>query len=189
MLSDGGGNGEILTQIGTISTAAYPTGRRISHGGRKSSFAGRRYRLPDRKTAGLSPASPSTSRHTSGGNHDSSRGSLARLAYIAENTYGTTPTTRRSSRSTRPATPGSGKDTFQSETIRSDRQLVDFRHGVRQSNGDIGFEFRAVSLRHAAAEAALMGTWSTNTLKAGTARRSFTFERYFADIGRYRRTA
>ena len=154
----------------------------------KSSFAGRRYRLPDRKTAGLSPASPSTSRHTSGGNHDSSRGSLARLAYIAENTYGNHPDHPAFQQINPTSHPWVWKkDTFQSETIRSDRQLVDFRHGVRQSNGDIGFEFRAVSF-DTLPQAALMGTWSTNTLKAGTTRRSFTFERYFADIGRYRRT-
>ena len=115
-------------------------------------------------------------------------GSLARLAYIAENTYGTTPTTP-AFQQINPTSHSLGleKDTFQSETIRSDRQLVDFRHGVRQSNGDIGFEFRAVSL-DTLLQAALMGTWTADTLKAGTTRRSFTFERYFADISRYRRT-
>ena len=115
-------------------------------------------------------------------------GSLARLAYIAENTYGTTPTTP-AFQQINPTSHSLGleKDTFQSETIRSDRQLVDFRHGVRQSNGDIGFEFRAVSF-DTLLQAALMGTWTADTLKAGTTRRSFTFERYFADIGRYRRT-
>ena len=58
---------------------------------------------------------------------------------------------------------------------------------ICQSNGDIGFEFRAVSF-DTLLQAALMGTWTADTLKAGTTRRSFTFERYFADIGRYRRT-
>ena len=125
-------------QIDTISTA-YPTGRRISQ-----------WRAGSHHSRGVGIGSPIGKRlalrqHLHQllayvrGNHDSSRGQSARLAYIAENTYGTTPTTPGvSSRSTRPARPGE-KDTFQSETIRSDRQLVDSRHGVRQSNGDIGF--------------------------------------------------
>jgi len=33
----------------------------------------------------------------------------------------------------------------------------------------------------------MMGTWSTDVLKAGTTRRSFTIERFFSDITRYRR--
>lgn len=115
-------------------------------------------------------------------------GSLARLAYIAEVTWGTTPTTP-AFQQINPTTHslGLGKATFQSDTIRSDRQVADFRHGVRESTGEIGFEMRASSF-DALIQAAMMGTWSTNVLKAGTARRSFTFERYFADIGRYRRT-
>ena len=58
---------------------------------------------------------------------------------------------------------------------------------MRQSKSRHRLEFRAVSF-DTLLQAALMGTRSTNTLKAGTTRRSFTFERYFADIGRYRRT-
>jgi hypothetical protein len=114
-------------------------------------------------------------------------GSLARNAYVAEATYGETP-----------ANPvfqvfnptsisiGLEKETFQSETIRSDRQLNDFRHGVRQVSGDIGIEFRDASWDDLL-QAVMMGTWSTDVLKAGTTRRSFTIERFFSDIGRYRR--
>lgn len=115
-------------------------------------------------------------------------GSTTRLAYIAENTWGTTPATPAFQKlNPTNHTIGLEKETFQSETLRSDRQIADFRHGVRQSNGDIGFEFRAISL-DTLLEAALMGTWTGNDLKAGTTRRSFTFERYFSDITRFRRT-
>jgi hypothetical protein len=115
-------------------------------------------------------------------------GSRAQLAYSAETVWGTTNSTpvfkvlNPTSHSL-----GLEKEGFQSETIRSDRQINDFRHGARKSSGDIAFEFRKDSLDDML-EAALMGTWATNALKAGTTRRSFTFERYFADIGRYRRS-
>jgi len=114
-------------------------------------------------------------------------GSLARLAYIAEVTYGTTPATP-AFQVINPTSHSIGleKETFQSETIRSDRQLNDFRHGVRQVSGDIGIEFRDASWDDLL-QAVMMGTWSTDVLKAGTTRRSFTIERFFADITRYRR--
>ena len=114
-------------------------------------------------------------------------GSLARLAYIAEVTYGTTPATP-AFQTINPTSHSLGleKETFQSETIRSDRQLNDFRHGVRQVSGDIGIEFRDASWDDLL-QAVMMGTWSTDVLKAGTTRRSFTIERFFSDITRYRR--
>lgn len=114
-------------------------------------------------------------------------GSLARLAYIAEVTYGTTPATP-AFQVINPTSHNIGleKETFQSETIRSDRQLNDFRHGVRQASGDIGIEFRDASWDDLL-QAVMMGTWSADVLKAGTTRRSFTIERFFSDITRYRR--
>ena len=114
-------------------------------------------------------------------------GSLARLAYIAEVTYGTTPSTP-AFQTINPTSHSLGleKETFQSETIRSDRQLNDFRHGVRQVSGDIGIEFRDASWDDLL-QAVMMGTWATDVLKAGTTRRSFTIERFFSDITRYRR--
>jgi hypothetical protein len=115
-------------------------------------------------------------------------GSRARLAYVAEVSYGVTP----SNPAFQVINPtghsvGLEKEGFMSETIRSDRQINDFRHGVRQSAGEVGFEFRDASLDDWL-EAALMGTWTADVLKAGTTRRSFTIERYFADIARYRRS-
>lgn len=114
-------------------------------------------------------------------------GSLARLAYIAEVTYGTTPATP-AFKVVNPTSHSLGleKETFQSETIRSDRQIANLRHGVRSVSGDIGVEFRDASLDDLL-QAVMMGTWTADVLKSGTTRRSFTIERYFSDIGRYRR--
>jgi len=115
-------------------------------------------------------------------------GSRARLAYVAEVTYGTTPASP-AFKTLNPTSHSLGleKEGFQSETIRSDRQVADFRHGVRSVSGDIGTEFRDASLDELL-EAVMMGTWATDVLKSGTTRRSFTIERFFADITRYRRS-
>ena len=115
-------------------------------------------------------------------------GSRARLAYVAEVTYGTTPATP-AFKTINPTSHSLGleKEGFQSETIRSDRQVADFRHGVRSVSGDIGTEFRDASLDDLL-EAVMMGTWTADVLKSGTTRRSFTIERNFGDIVRYRRS-
>lgn len=114
-------------------------------------------------------------------------GSSTRLAYVAEVTYGVTPV-NPAFKIINPTSHSLGleKEGFQSETIRSDRQITDFRHGVRSVAGDIGTEFRGASLDDLL-EAVMMGTWATDVLKSGTTRRSFTFERYFEGIGIFRR--
>lgn len=110
-------------------------------------------------------------------------GSQHGLSFIAEVTRGTTPTTptmvncRHTSCSL-----GLTKDTFQSEELRTDRQIVDIVAGGYRIGGEIGVEFSYGS-HDALLEAALGGTWNTNVLKAGTTRRYFTFERLFGDIG------
>ncbi|GAA4652082.1 phage tail tube protein [Kistimonas scapharcae] len=109
------------------------------------------------------------------------------MAYVAESAYGQTPATpafkpvRHTSTSL-----ALSKETIQSEELRSDRQIAAFKHGNKQVGGDIGFEFSYASFDDFL-EAALCGTWATDTLKAGTTRRSFTVERHFADIGQYHR--
>lgn len=109
-------------------------------------------------------------------------GSRHSLAMIVESTYGVTP-----------ATPALGpirhtscslalsKNTSQSEELRSDRQIADYRHGAFQVGGDIGVELSCKSFDDII-EAVMCGTWSANVLKAGTTRRSFTLERFFSDI-------
>jgi len=112
-------------------------------------------------------------------------GSRHRLAAIAEVTYGTTPTTpafttlRHNS-----CNIGLSKDAVESEEIRGDRQITCFRHGNKSVGGDIEGEL-VYGEYDSLIEAALCGTWSTDVLKAGTTRRSFTIERTFQDITQY----
>ena len=104
------------------------------------------------------------------------------LHYIAETTYGTTPSTPGFS-----PLPHTGttlavtKDAVESEKIRGDRQVEDFRHGNKTVGGDITAELEYEAFDDLL-EAALCGTWTTDVLKAGTTRRSFTIQRKFADI-------
>lgn len=104
------------------------------------------------------------------------------LHYVAESTYGTTP-----SIPTWTPLPHTGttlaitKDAIESEKLRGDRQVEDFRHGNKSVSGDITGELEYEAFDDML-EAALCGTWTTDVLKAGTTRRSFTFERKFADL-------
>lgn len=114
-------------------------------------------------------------------------GSRQALKYVEETEYGVTPADPeflhfRHNSNTLNLT----KDTFQSEELRSDRQIADFRHGARQAGGDVVSEMSAVSFDDML-EAALCGTWDGDVLKAGVVRRSFTLERHFEDIGQYLR--
>lgn len=107
------------------------------------------------------------------------------LAYVPEVTFGTTPSTPTMV-SLRHTSCGLvlNKDSFQSEELRSDRQIADLRHGTFQVGGDIGFELSYGEF-DTFMEAALFGTWATNVLKAGTTEKFFTIEREFADITQY----
>jgi len=102
--------------------------------------------------------------------------------FIAEATYGTTVATpafadiRHTGMSL-----ALTKNTFESAEVRSDRQIAHFRHGVRNIAGDIGIELSYGTFDDFL-EALMGGTWAANVLLAGTSRRSFTIERYFANI-------
>lgn len=104
------------------------------------------------------------------------------LHYIAESTYGTTPSTP-----TWTPLPHTGttlaltKDAIESEKLRGDRQVEDFRHGNKSIGGDVSSELEYGAFDDIM-EAVMCGTWSTNVLKSGTTRRSFTIERKFADL-------
>lgn len=109
------------------------------------------------------------------------------LAVVAENTYGTTPATPSFSKLRHSGTSlGLSKDAVQSEEIRDDRQIAVHRHGNRKVGGDIKGEL-SYGTYDTLLEAVLCGTWTADVLKAGTTRRSFTFERKFADIVQYLR--
>lgn len=116
-------------------------------------------------------------------------GSRHSMRLVLESTYGVTPATPTLTpiRHTQ-TTLGLTKDSLQSEEIRADRQIADFRHGARQVGGDIQFELSFDSF-DSILEALTMGTWTADTpaagtkqLKAGVVRRSFTVERQFGDI-------
>lgn len=104
------------------------------------------------------------------------------LHFVAESSYGTTPSTP-----TWTPCPHTGttlaltKDGIESEKLRGDRQVEDFRHGNKSIGGDISCELEYAAF-DTLLEAAFGGTWTTDVLKTGTTRRSFTFERKFADL-------
>lgn len=107
------------------------------------------------------------------------------LSYIKEQTFGTTPATptMEAFRHTSCSLVLS-KDSFQSAELRSDAQIVDMRMGANQVSGDIGIELSYGEYDDFLA-AAVRGTWSENTLKAGTEVPYFTIERVFNDIKQY----
>jgi len=73
------------------------------------------------------------------------------------------------------------KDGIESEKLRGDRQVEDFRHGNKTIGGDISCELEYEAFDDLL-EAVMCGTWDTDTLKSGPTRRSFTIEREFADL-------
>ena len=90
------------------------------------------------------------------------------LHYIAESTYGTTPATP-----TWTPLPHTGatlaltKDAIESEKLRGDRQIEDFRHGNKSIGGDVSAEMEYGAFDDIL-EAVMCGTWATNVLKSGT---------------------
>lgn len=76
---------------------------------------------------------------------------------------------------------GMTKDPLESAELRDDRQIAVYRHGARQCNGDIGFEFSFGSF-DIILEALLGGTWTSDVLTAGVVRRTFSIERLFGDL-------
>lgn len=76
------------------------------------------------------------------------------------------------------------KNSFQSNEIRTDAQISDLRHGVKQATGDIGFEL-SYGAFDAFLAAAVRGSWQNDALVAGTVTPTFTFERAFEDINQF----
>ena len=105
-----------------------------------------------------------------------------RLAYIAEVTEGTTPATpvfktlRYTSESLKAA-----KNSLQSNEIRSDKNIADIIAAGESISGGIDAEMSYGTFDDLI-EAACRGTWSTDVLKNGVARKSFTIEKTF-EIG------
>lgn len=116
-------------------------------------------------------------------------GSRHSMRYVAETVYGQTPATPAFKMIRHTGTTlGLSKESLQSEELRDDRQISDFRHGAYQVGGDINIELSYGSFDDLL-EAVMLGTWEADSpsvgidrLKAGVTRRSFTVERFFGDI-------
>jgi hypothetical protein len=95
-------------------------------------------------------------------------GSQHSMAYVAEATFGTTPATPIFKPIRHKGTTlALNKDTFQSEELRSDRQITDMRHGAYDVKGDISVEFSYDSFDDML-EAAMCGTWVPTTTSTAT---------------------
>jgi hypothetical protein len=113
-------------------------------------------------------------------------GSRLQLGYVPEVTPGTTPATPTLKLlRVKSHTLGLERGQMQSAELRGDRQIADFRLGMRSVKGDIDCEFSATTFDDMI-EAAMGGTWTTNVLKAGTLLRSFSIEAGHLDISQYR---
>src|SRR5574343_10484 len=95
-------------------------------------------------------------------------GSEHGLAYCSEATFCTTPPTPSmiSLRHTGSSLVLS-KDTFQSAELRADRQISDFRHGNKRSQGDINIELSFGEF-DPFIEAATGGTWQADWSASGS---------------------
>lgn len=89
-------------------------------------------------------------------------GSRRRLIYVAESTWGETPVTPACKVLRGNGGNGIrlGRDTLQSQEMRSDRQVADVRMGNKKPSLDVPFEFSFGSFDDFLA-AALFGTWTT----------------------------
>lgn len=89
-------------------------------------------------------------------------GSRHSMSYIAESTYGVTPATPVMKNVRHVSTTlGLSKEVLQSEELRADRQIADFRHGAYSVGGEVGIELSYGSYDDLL-EAAFAGTWTTS---------------------------
>ena len=118
-----------------------------------------------------------------------SDGSQTALYYVAEVTSGTTPTDPAlSTLRITGVTLGLMKDALQSEEIRSDRQIADFRLGSNRIEGTVSFEMSYDSFDDMLVAALMSSGWAigvpgvgTDQIKAESTRQAFTMVRYHAD--------
>jgi len=77
------------------------------------------------------------------------------------------------------------KSSFQSEEIRSDRQISDMRHGMFSVTGDIPVEMSYGAFDDLIS-AAMFNDWALDdTIEIGTTQKSLRIQRAFTDIGEY----
>jgi hypothetical protein len=114
------------------------------------------------------------------------QGSRSSLAYIAEQTFGTTPSAP--TLANLPFTTHSldvVKDRVEGNDIQADRMPRVDRHGNKQASGSIEVDLRKGSYDEFF-ESAFLNTFSTNTLKIGTTPKFFSIEDRAADISQFR---
>lgn len=85
------------------------------------------------------------------------------IRYVVESTWGTAPAAATTVQSLRrvSSTLSLTKDTYASAEVRKDRQIQDFRHGVRRGAGDISGELSPSTYKDFM-EAATRGTWAAH---------------------------
>lgn len=111
-----------------------------------------------------------------------SSGSRHSVQHVAETTFNTTPVTPQTtivpvvSINITPS-----KDVFNDPSIRSDRSIRFQRHGNIHVAGDIETAYMHGTYDDFLA-AALHGDWTSNTLKQGVTKKSFTIERGYLDL-------
>lgn len=116
----------------------------------------------------------------------SSQGSRSGLAYVVETAYGTTPATP-----TLKYLPFKSHDlqlskvAIEGNDIRPDRMPRHLRHGTKSVTGSIEADLRKEDF-DALLESALLGSFTTNVLKASTTQKFLTIEDSALDIGQYR---
>ena len=117
---------------------------------------------------------------------DVARGSRVGVTYAMEDTWGSLATDQLAYEL---RVTGVGvnltKDSFQSNELRSDRQISDLRHGMQSISGDIPVELSYDSFDDII-ESAMYEDWtSSETIITGTTEKSFTLQKYFSDITQY----
>lgn len=109
-------------------------------------------------------------------------GSRHSMRMVEELLYGVTPDTPVFTPIRHTGTTlGLSKENLQSNELRDDRQIADFRGGAYNVAGDISIELSYGSFDEIL-EGLLGGTWTADELTAGVVRRSYTIERFFADL-------
>ena len=109
------------------------------------------------------------------------QGSRTSLSYIVESTFGTTPAGNFTNLPFSTHSLNLTKERVQGNDLQSDRMPRVDRHGNKQAGGDIVVDLRDGDYDDFL-ESAMLGTFSTNVLKVGTAPKYFSIEDYAADI-------
>ena len=109
------------------------------------------------------------------------QGSRTSLSYIVESTFGTTPAGNFTNLPFSTHSMNLTKERVQGNDLQSDRMPRVDRHGNKQAGGDVVVDLRDGDYDDFL-ESAMLGTFSTNVLKVGTAPKYFSIEDYAADI-------